>query len=319
MNIARFNIMGVELTGCITEEVGMWLGIPDVPKAPDFPAGRPTPRPPFIDRDGLLGRLTIPRLHVSAMVREGADAHTLSLALGHIPGTALPGQHGNVGVAGHRDSLFRNLRMIQKNDLIRFETFGGEYIYDVEGTEVVNPWHVSVLNPNRYSELTLVTCYPFNYIGSAPDRFILKARQLSSSQIEQPGKAQVPTQIDAVGPAQSSERRPAARELPLDRVAFEVITNHSRRLAPGLSIGLTRTDVPHRSITGWIWLMPDRRTIWLRHHYVREPLIFYDHLDGKRRMLVITSVTKDSIKGYLLLPLDSTVAAARPSTLGGTE
>jgi sortase A len=128
----------------------------------------------------LLGRLTIPRLNLTEMVREGAQESTLSLALGHIPGTALPGQRGNVGVAGHRDKIFRGLRDVQKDDLIRFETLDGTYLYRVQETEIVMPDQVSVLRASQHPELTLVTCYPFYYVGSAPQRFIVKAREVSS-------------------------------------------------------------------------------------------------------------------------------------------
>ncbi len=147
-----------------------------------LPAPRivPPPYPPRpIPNDGLVGRLVIPRLHLGAIVREGDGQRTLSLALGHIPGTAFPGQSGNVGVAGHRDTLFRSLRSIERNDWIQFQTLGGTYDYRVESTEVVKPSDVGVLAPGRYPELTLVTCYPFYYLGAAPDRFIVKARQVS--------------------------------------------------------------------------------------------------------------------------------------------
>jgi sortase A len=127
----------------------------------------------------IVGRLTIPRLGLSAMIREGVQESTLSLALGHIPNTALPGQPGNVAVAGHRDTIFRSLREIQKKDLIRLETpSSGSYLYQVSSLEVVEPSDVSVLRAGRDSELTLVTCFPFNYIGSAPRRFIVKAREI---------------------------------------------------------------------------------------------------------------------------------------------
>jgi sortase A len=141
----------------------------------------PTPaesRAAAVHTRSLVGRLTIPRLHLSAMVREGADEGTLQLALGHIPGTAFPGQPGNVGVAGHRDTLFRPLRDIRNSDLIRFETGNGSYMYRVESTTIVKPRDVGVLARGPSDELTLVTCYPFHYIGSAPDRFIVKARQV---------------------------------------------------------------------------------------------------------------------------------------------
>jgi sortase A len=126
-----------------------------------------------------VGRLVVPRLHLRAMVREGDGEGTLDLALGHIPGTALPGQKGNVGVAGHRDTLFRSLKSIEKNDLIEFQTLRGSYTYSVESIQVVKPENLDVLRPGPDAELTLVTCYPFAFVGPAPDRFIVKARQVA--------------------------------------------------------------------------------------------------------------------------------------------
>jgi sortase A len=137
--------------------------------------------PPAIRNGALIGRLEIPRLNMRAVVREGAGQDTLDVALGHIPGTALPGQPGNVGVAGHRDTLFRGLRKIEKNDVIEFQTPNGSYNYKVVSTEVVKPDNVAVLDAGRHPEMTLVTCYPFYYVGSAPDRFIVKARLVTEA------------------------------------------------------------------------------------------------------------------------------------------
>jgi sortase A len=83
-----------------------------------------------------------------------------------------------VGIAGHRDTLFRGLRNIRKNDLVEVETLRGKYLYQVESTQIVKPTDVSVLQAANYPQLTLVTCYPFYFVGSAPDRFIVKARQV---------------------------------------------------------------------------------------------------------------------------------------------
>ena len=130
---------------------------------------------------GVIGRLDIPGLHLSAMVREGADAGTLHRAVGHIPGTALPGMEGNVGLAGHRDTFFRPLRNIQVNDPIELETERATYRYVVESTRVVGPRDVRVLASSAGGEtLTLVTCYPFYYVGSAPKRFIVRAALAST-------------------------------------------------------------------------------------------------------------------------------------------
>jgi sortase A len=130
-------------------------------------------------RGSLMGKIVIPRLGIAAMVREGADAATLRLAAGHIPSTALPGQTGNVGVSAHRDTLFRNLKDAQINDGITLTTPEGDYFYQVVSLAVVEPTEVSVLAPSSNQRtLTLVTCYPFYYVGPAPKRFIVRALQL---------------------------------------------------------------------------------------------------------------------------------------------
>ncbi|MGA3024106.1 MAG: class D sortase [Bryobacteraceae bacterium] len=127
----------------------------------------------------VIGRLSVPRLHLSAMVREGIDGKTLQLAVGHIPATALPGQAGNVGVAGHRDSFFRRLKDLKDGDEIEFSTLHGDFQYVVESLIVVEPDNVAVLAPSAENVLTMVTCYPFSYIGSAPKRFVVRARQVA--------------------------------------------------------------------------------------------------------------------------------------------
>jgi sortase A len=116
---------------------------------------------------------------VSAVVRAGSDSRTLRLAVGHIPGTALPGEPGNVGLAAHRDTFFRRLGEIREHDEVRIVTPEGTFSYRVQGTQVVNPSDVWVLDPTDAPALTLVTCYPFTYVGSAPRRFIVRA-QLSA-------------------------------------------------------------------------------------------------------------------------------------------
>ncbi len=128
---------------------------------------------------GLLGRIAIPRLEVHAMVREGVDDHTLRRSVGHVPGTAEPGADGNVGLAGHRDSFFRKLKDIRKDDKIVIETLDSKFEYTVDSTKIVGPNDVEVLAPTPDRALTLVTCYPFYYVGNAPRRFIVRARQVS--------------------------------------------------------------------------------------------------------------------------------------------
>jgi sortase A len=134
----------------------------------------------------VIGRLAIPRLKLAVMVREGADEGTLSRAVGHIPGTALPGTVGNVGLAGHRDTFFRALRNIRADDTIELETTEGTYRYSVKSTRIVTPRDVSVLEASGGETLTLVTCYPFYYVGSAPKRFIVYATQVGPGPQRQP-------------------------------------------------------------------------------------------------------------------------------------
>jgi sortase A len=127
------------------------------------------------DKHGVVGRLEIPRLGVSVMVVEGVDDNDLKRAVGHIPGTALPWQSGNVGIAGHRDTFFRPLRSIQLDDTITVSTLQGASRYRVVSTNVVRPEDIQVLYPTGRASLTLVTCFPFDYVGSAPKRFIVRA------------------------------------------------------------------------------------------------------------------------------------------------
>ena len=139
------------------------------------------PSPGTDSTNGLLGRMEIPRLGVSVIVAEGTDEATLRRAGGHIAGTSFPGQRGNIGIAGHRDTLFRPLRNIRQNDVITLTTLAGEYRYRVMSTEIVSPSDVTVLQSDGHEVLTLVTCYPFYFIGPAPDRFIVRAKRVMGS------------------------------------------------------------------------------------------------------------------------------------------
>jgi sortase A len=144
--------------------------------APGLPRSETTvilrPRP---TAGSALGLLEIPRLGVSAIVRVGSDSRTLRLAIGHIGGTALPGERGNMGLAAHRDTFFRRLGEIRPDDQVRMVTADGTFDYRVEGTRIVEPRDTWVLDPTEEPVLTLVTCYPFRYVGSAPQRFIVRA------------------------------------------------------------------------------------------------------------------------------------------------
>ena len=142
-----------------------------------------------------VGRIEIPRLGVSAVIKAGSDARTLRLAVGYIPGTGLAGARGNFGLAGHRDTFFRKLRDINPDDEIRIVTTDGVFRYHVQRTSIVMPEDVWVLDPTNYPALTLVTCYPFNYIGSAPKRFIVRA---ALQPTESPARSTVSKSADTV-------------------------------------------------------------------------------------------------------------------------
>ena len=138
----------------------------------------------------LMGRVLIPRLGLSAIVRQGVEPATLSVAVGHVPSTSLPGQTGNFALAAHRDTLFRKLKDIRTDDAIVFQSSAGIFTYKVRATKIVRPSDVAVLRPDggglipaadfrgkssdRPRLLTMITCYPFYYVGSAPKRFIVE-------------------------------------------------------------------------------------------------------------------------------------------------
>ena len=134
--------------------------------------GEPGPTP--------LAVLRIPKVRLEVAVLPGTDDRTLDRGVGHIEYTAQPGAEGNSGIAGHRDSFFRGLKDIATGDVIELDTRHGTEVYRVERTWIVNPEDVSVLDPTPTRALTLVTCYPFYFVGSAPQRFIVRAVHVSS-------------------------------------------------------------------------------------------------------------------------------------------
>jgi sortase A len=143
--------------------------------------------PPFsrtptqaIEPHAVVGRLEIPRVNLSVMVVEGDQDGDLLVGAGHVPGTPLPGAPGNVAIAGHRDTFFRALRSVRSNDVVILTTRTGSYDYVVESTEVTDPSDIGVLAASAADRLTLITCYPFSFVGSAPQRFIVRARRLHS-------------------------------------------------------------------------------------------------------------------------------------------
>jgi len=221
---------------------------PAVTSAPGI-AGSPRP-----SNGDLLGRIEIQRLHLSAIVREGVDDDTLRRAVGHIPSTALPGESGNFAIAAHRDTLFRALKDIHKDDRVTFQSENQTFTYQVVSTRIVNPTDVSVLNPEppepRTGEsnagapektLTMITCYPFYFVGSAPQRFIVKAR-LVDDQPEN-GAAPSPPRSLPAGQrgAKPSPGKPMARAGPHSQSLASA--HHRPRQSRGFS-QLAQNDQP---------------------------------------------------------------------------
>ncbi len=129
-----------------------------------------------------IGWLEIPRIGISAAVVHGDSDALLKNAIGHLPDTPLPWRGGNSALAGHRDTFFRPLRDVRPGDLVRFETPSGELNYRVTETFVVDPEDVWVLDSTGTAMLTLITCYPFNFVGDAPQRFIVRAERVGPPQ-----------------------------------------------------------------------------------------------------------------------------------------
>lgn len=149
----------------------------------DAPQEKPETLPQAL-RGKALGRLTSERIGLDVMIAEGVDYKTLRRAAGRIPGTARLDSVGNVGIAAHRDTFFRPLRKIEEGDVLEMETYAGRYRYRVDWTAVVDPSDVQFLEASSASELTLVTCFPFYYVGPAPKRFIVRATRFDDAASE---------------------------------------------------------------------------------------------------------------------------------------
>jgi sortase A len=160
------------------------LPIPPEPSRAQLPGDSsltPSLPPEVPERRAWIARLDAPSIALSATVLEGSDDGTLARAAGHIENTAFPGQPGNIGIAGHRDTIFRPLRGLRTGDSLTLSTSDRVFHYRVSGTKIVDPHDVYVLNPTERPAVTLVTCYPFEFIGHAPRRFIVRADLVSDS------------------------------------------------------------------------------------------------------------------------------------------
>lgn len=161
---------------------------------------RPTHRVSYA-AGSAIGRLEIPRIELSVVVLEGSDAGALRLGVGRLANSSLPGEPGNVVLAGHRDTFFRSLREIRTGDRISLRTPQGMFAYTVDWTQVVNPTDIEVLQPTPAPALTLVTCYPFYYLGSAPQRFIVRAHPVEAATAQ-------PSPLPVVAVAPKTRARP---------------------------------------------------------------------------------------------------------------
>lgn len=158
------------LSGAATQDVGRVVG--QVPLVEKNAAEKP-------GSTQVIGRLEIPQIELSVPVMADYDPNSLLRGVGHIHGTAVPGGLGTMGLAGHRDTYFRPLSRIEPKMDVRIVDGTGTYHYQVDSTEIVAPEQVEVLDIRDRPELTLITCYPFHYVGAAPKRFIVHAHLLS--------------------------------------------------------------------------------------------------------------------------------------------
>jgi sortase A len=150
--------------------------------APSDISGPILEEPPDLHEGDLMGRIDVDRIGLSVMVLQGVEEPTLIVGAGHVPGTSLPGSEGNVVIAAHRDTFFRKLEKILPGDRIHVSTFRGRYEYIVDSLETVDPADTQVMESRDYRELTLITCFPFYFVGAAPRRFIVHARPANSGE-----------------------------------------------------------------------------------------------------------------------------------------
>lgn len=190
--------------------------LPDMPQKlqpKNVPPGSRTPL--MVPRGKPFSHLEIPRLHTSLYVVEGSDAQSLKKGPGHVRGSAMPGERGNCVIAGHRDLHFRALKDIQLGDRVYVQDAQGKFCYRVTGTKIISPKQIEVLQPTKDSELHLITCYPFYFLGHAPQRFVVTAQLESADQSQ---AVSVPLTAPHTSPARQiaaaqKHRSPAPRSL----------------------------------------------------------------------------------------------------------
>jgi sortase A len=142
------------------------------------PPAEATPTPDTLPVGVPIGTLEITRVGLSGVVVEGDSDAVLDRAIGHLPDTPLPWKAGNSALAAHRDTIFRPLRGVRLGDVLRLRTPHGDFDYRVSETLIVKPDALWVLDPTPVTTLTLISCWPFDYIGHAPERFIVRAERI---------------------------------------------------------------------------------------------------------------------------------------------
>ena len=179
-------LLGIVLYSFVRSEYTQWAGsrelkeaAPAHPERPVVSANRTVVPPPLKmprpRKGSVIGRFELPRLKLSYVVLEGTDDTTLDRSIAHVEYTALPGEAGNIGIAGHRNTHFKKLEWVRQGDEILLSNRERAYRYVVESIRLVMPENVEVLDNASGPALTLVTCFPFEYVGSAPQRFIVRA------------------------------------------------------------------------------------------------------------------------------------------------
>lgn len=159
----------------------VWSGFPyQAIELRKFKNEAPLAEPHLLQIGDAIGILQIPNLGIETVILHGDSPKILRLGVGHPPETSMPGDNGNVVIAGHRDTFFRPLRLVRDEDLITIRTQRGTHVYQIEYTAIVSPKEVWVLQSSGKHELTLLTCYPFDFIGPAPNRFVVRAHEIAS-------------------------------------------------------------------------------------------------------------------------------------------
>jgi sortase A len=146
-----------------------------------FKSTSPPPSPRILAEGDMLGEIQVPRIGLDAIVVQGDSTADLRRAVGHLSESAIPGEWGNVALVGHRDTFFRPLRDIRLGDEIKFKTRERSFEYVVESIEVVAPTDIRVLETSTGHDLTLITCFPFHFVGPAPKRFVVRAREVEAA------------------------------------------------------------------------------------------------------------------------------------------